>query len=177
MVWGLMDLGELAHGQGDYEPARRYLQESVAISREMGYTNGLAFSLDALGCVVGDMGDYHTAADCFQECLAMYRSWDNALGAGWSLAMLGYIALWSGQREAAAVYLQDCHQAQNRAGWLTRFGSNLGWWLLAGFCLLSASSAAQSLLPAWFGTAEISPPNLFSWVDHNERLLIGCIHQ
>jgi tetratricopeptide (TPR) repeat protein len=86
----------------------------VAISKEFGYANGLAFSLSGLSGIVRDVGAYQEARQLYQETLAAYKMWGDTSGMSWCLAMLGYIAMLLGEPLEAETRLQEslavCHE-------------------------------------------------------------------
>ena len=63
--------GSLAGRQGDYGAARTLHEQSLAIRRELGDWQGIAFSLNNLGNIAMDEGDYASARSLHQESLAI----------------------------------------------------------------------------------------------------------
>jgi predicted ATPase/DNA-binding SARP family transcriptional activator/Tfp pilus assembly protein PilF len=84
--------GVLASYQGDYEAARVLHEESLAISRELGDKQGIAWPLHHLGLMASRQGDYETARARHEESLTIWRELDNKGGIGWSLHQLGSVA-------------------------------------------------------------------------------------
>jgi predicted ATPase/DNA-binding SARP family transcriptional activator len=69
----LRQKGRLSYLEGDYSTARAALEESIAILRQSGATQGLPASLNALGEVARTQGEYATAQALFQESLTLLR--------------------------------------------------------------------------------------------------------
>ena len=67
-------LGRVALAQGDYDQALPHLQESAALSRQIGDREGLVFALADLGWIASVQGDHEHAALLAQEGLAEARS-------------------------------------------------------------------------------------------------------
>ncbi len=88
--------GVLAHDQGDYEPAARLLEASLALARRLGHAKGVGAALNNLGLVARSRGDYPTAATYYRESLASAQS----RGDDWAVAVarsnLGMVAAWQG---------------------------------------------------------------------------------
>jgi tetratricopeptide (TPR) repeat protein len=120
MVWVHMDLGDVALCRGAYQEAIQHYRESVEISRELSYTNGLAFSLSGSGWILCDLGAYQEAKQYYQEALAAYRAWGRIRGISWSLAIVGYLAILLAEQPEAERYLQEslraCRQVGDEAG-------------------------------------------------------------
>jgi len=93
--------GGLARHQGDNAAARALFEQSLAIYRELGDRQRIAFSLNNLGVVADDQGDYPAARALHEESLAIQRE----LGDGWSIAMslhnLGVLASDQSDHQAA----------------------------------------------------------------------------
>jgi predicted ATPase len=82
--------GVLARNQSDYEQARVWLEESLALWRDLGDKRGAADVLINLGTVALDRGDYPRAAAFFDESMPLRRE----LGDRWGLALaLNYLGV------------------------------------------------------------------------------------
>jgi non-specific serine/threonine protein kinase len=82
-------LGWLINQQGRHQQAMVALQESVALYRALGDSQGMAFALDSLGDVAWLQGDFEPARAYYQESLALCRELGNQWGwvhrcAAWS---------------------------------------------------------------------------------------------
>jgi tetratricopeptide (TPR) repeat protein len=69
----LTGAGTLAIWRGDYPSARPFLEESLAIRRELGDKQGIAASLSNLGVITTMQGDYAAARALYEESLAIRR--------------------------------------------------------------------------------------------------------
>ncbi len=67
------DLGLRAKAQGEYEPARAYLEESLLLRRQLGNQFEVAASLNNLGLVAREQGDYKRTRADYQESLSIRR--------------------------------------------------------------------------------------------------------
>ena len=85
MATALSNLGAVAHYQGDSVAARALHEESLALSRELGDTRGIAMSLVNLAEVVRDQGDYGAARTLRAESLALYRELGDWQGLAYGL--------------------------------------------------------------------------------------------
>ena len=66
-------LGVLAVAQGDLGTARTHHEQALAIQRDLGDKNGIAFSLRELGAIVAEQGDISTACGHLAECMEILR--------------------------------------------------------------------------------------------------------
>jgi tetratricopeptide (TPR) repeat protein len=75
-----------------YREARHYLEQSQAISRNLGNEGEqvLAEALDILGMVEGSTGSEKRAATLHQQGLELYRKWGNQRGMAESMFHLGF---------------------------------------------------------------------------------------
>src|SRR5262249_35220463 len=69
----LRSLGRLTLRQGDLPSAQRYLEEGVALSRELGNRSQLAHNLHEFACAYYVQGAYALAERAFSESLFHYR--------------------------------------------------------------------------------------------------------
>jgi predicted ATPase/class 3 adenylate cyclase len=74
---GLFDAGQLASHMGRYEEAKRYLDESLAIAREIGDQRRVAFVLQPLGFASMGLGDLRAARGYLEEALALAQQQGN----------------------------------------------------------------------------------------------------
>jgi non-specific serine/threonine protein kinase len=86
-------LGQVAREQEDYSAARTYLEESLALSRDLDDQGCTAHTLDRLGTIAQGLGDYTLARTRYEESLALARQLDDKMEIGWSLHNLGCLAL------------------------------------------------------------------------------------
>jgi non-specific serine/threonine protein kinase len=78
----LRGTGHLALWQGDLRQARSYLEDAIALSRELNDMKSLAQALNLLGTTMRFQGEYRRAVLLYEESLALYR----ALGDRWGIA-------------------------------------------------------------------------------------------
>jgi tetratricopeptide (TPR) repeat protein len=91
-VKALLGVGQLARCQGDYGAARAAIEESLAISQELGDRWGIAESFRTLGEVACSQGDYEAAWALVEESLEMFWRLGNKCEVAYSLAALGGVA-------------------------------------------------------------------------------------
>jgi tetratricopeptide (TPR) repeat protein len=69
----LVSLGIIDMGVGNYPAARKYLERSLAIAREIRHPWGMADAIINLGCVCRIQGEYMTAKSHFEEAQRVYQ--------------------------------------------------------------------------------------------------------
>jgi predicted ATPase/DNA-binding SARP family transcriptional activator len=89
--------GMLADDQGDYEAARALLQESLALSRELGDQRGAAMALNNLGGQAQHVRDFAAARALYEESLAIWHEIGDAWWTAAVLTNLGRVALHAGE--------------------------------------------------------------------------------
>jgi predicted ATPase len=97
----LYGAGRLAATHGDYEAARPWLEESVALFRQREDKMGLARALVALGNAAAHLGDYAQAQGRARESLALWQALEQTDGIILCLAELAGMAAGQGQAERA----------------------------------------------------------------------------
>ncbi len=112
----LSGAGGLARIQGDYEAARSYYEESLAIEREIGNRPGIATSLNGLGLVAYNQGDYVAAQARHEESLAIRRVIGDRWGIALSLGNLGNVVHNQGDYEAARSYHEESLAIRQEVG-------------------------------------------------------------
>ena len=100
-------LGRVALAQGDYDQALPHLQESAALSRQIGDREGLVFALADLGWIASVQGDHEHAALLAQEGLAEARSDENETAVAAALHSLGCAMLYWGDYARAREHLEE----------------------------------------------------------------------
>ena len=75
--------------EGDWSRARPFLEEAIAVSRELGDKTILAGSLSTLGATAISQGDYTGARLFLTESLVLLRESNDKHAIGWSLTYLG----------------------------------------------------------------------------------------
>jgi predicted ATPase/DNA-binding winged helix-turn-helix (wHTH) protein len=103
----LYAVGVTAHGQNDFEHARRRLEESVALWRDIGDRRGLGRALYGLGSVVANhFGDLEAAKRLVDEGIDLLRGTPNAWDLAHALMARARVATYQG-RFADAVSAYD----------------------------------------------------------------------
>src|SRR5579871_1054306 len=100
--------GVLAGYQGDEDDARALHEESLAIARELGDWQAMAWPLDHLGLLARLRGDYEAARELHEESLEIWRALGDRGGIGWSLHQLGNLMREQGEyAKARALYAES----------------------------------------------------------------------
>jgi predicted ATPase len=101
-------VGYLALWQGDYAAAQALHEEGLAIGRELGDRQGIAWSLNNLGLVARLRGDYATARTLCAEALVTYRALGDRTREAFVLNHLGRVAYYQGDHaQARALHEQS----------------------------------------------------------------------
>jgi predicted ATPase/DNA-binding SARP family transcriptional activator len=110
----LLNLGKVAHRQGDdeaaptrYEEARAFYEQGLAIFRELGDQQGIASSLFHLGATVMHQREYEIARALLEESLALCRERGNQYGIACALHYLAHVAKRQGKYEAAQAHFEE----------------------------------------------------------------------
>ena len=100
-------LGRVALAQGDYDQAVAHLQESTALSRQIGDREGLVFGLADLGWIASAQGDHDRATVLAQEALEEARKAENEMAVAAALHSLGCVMLDRGDYARARSLLEE----------------------------------------------------------------------
>jgi predicted ATPase/transcriptional regulator with XRE-family HTH domain len=103
----LLGAGSLAYAQGDHVSAETLLTESLAIGREVGDWESIAWSRERLGGITGMRRQDAQSIAYLDESVALFRAIGNQRGAAWSLAGLGYQWQLMGDATAAGRLLEE----------------------------------------------------------------------
>lgn len=103
----LHSLGRITIDQDDLDAAAAYLQESLSISRELGYAIGIAEVLGDLGLVAYLKKEFSTARTYLEKCLELCRSENSLSGEVSSLNRLGDLARCEGNYEQAGRHYEE----------------------------------------------------------------------
>jgi predicted ATPase/DNA-binding SARP family transcriptional activator len=137
--------GVLAHFQGEYDTARAFYEESLAIQRELGDRWGVAFALTGLGFLAQRRGDLTVARDLQGAGLPLWRELGIESGIAWSLNSMADVAHQQGDLETARSLFEESLAIRRKVGddWGAAFA-------LSGLGLVAADQgdleAAQTLL-------------------------------
>ena len=97
--------GALAERLGEYEPARRRLEQSLAVFRRVNEAWGAGFALHFLGHVAHAQTGFAESTRAFEESLAAYRTVGDQWGSAFSLNCWGDALVRQGDNDrAGAVY-------------------------------------------------------------------------
>ncbi|HEX9028662.1 MAG TPA: AAA family ATPase, partial [Anaerolineales bacterium] len=83
------------------------LEECLAIRREIGDRQGIAFSLYNLGFYAYRLGDYERTRPVAEESLALFYQLGDKYGAIWPRGFLGWLAIIRGDYSAAHSYFKE----------------------------------------------------------------------
>ena len=100
--------GELAYAQGDYEQAEGLAGESLALSRELGDTRGIAASLALSANVAWAGGNRVVAGPLTEKALALSREIGDKEGIVGLLFELGWRASTQGEYARARALFEEC---------------------------------------------------------------------
>jgi predicted ATPase/Tfp pilus assembly protein PilF len=103
----LSSIGVFKFSQGDYEQAKKYSKESLAIRREIGDNSGIAVSIENLGKATALQGDSGQGRKYFEESLAIRKEIGDNNGIADSLHSLGTLSANQGDYEQAKKYYEE----------------------------------------------------------------------
>lgn len=112
--------GRLAVAQGDFESARTFFEQSLALRRRLDDGRGAAGLLYQLGFVLTSVGDYRRAAPLYEESLALCRELDDPLGVGRAASGLAALAWYGDDYDTAALHYEEALRIFRRTDY--RFG-------------------------------------------------------
>ena len=98
---GLFEAGQIGVFMGRYAEAHGYLEESLAIAREIGDTRRIAGALQPLGMACLGLGDMGAARTHLQEALAMAQEQGNKREIAAALNVLAQLLRVEGELDAA----------------------------------------------------------------------------
>jgi DNA-binding CsgD family transcriptional regulator len=105
-AWGLMVLGNIATGQGDFATARAHYEEALALRHGQSGNQLDAWLLRQLGALRGAAGD-PSARALLEQALAHFRARGDSRGIAWSLVILGDLQSRDAGRTAASDLLEE----------------------------------------------------------------------
>jgi len=103
----LIETGTVFWRKGEYEEARKLLNEGLGLARETGDKLITAMALNNLGNVVSAQGDHAAAQALYEESLALRREIGDRVGISTSLNGLGSVALAQGNYSAAGMVYKE----------------------------------------------------------------------
>jgi predicted ATPase/class 3 adenylate cyclase len=130
----LLAAGFLAWYRGEYTVAQQVCQESLALWREEGDRQGMAFALALSGIAAQNSGSFARAVAWSEECLALARGGSTKWPEQLALYTLGGVAMREGDLDRASLLL---HEGLRLARELEeRVGIAYGLWQLGDLCEL-----------------------------------------
>jgi tetratricopeptide (TPR) repeat protein len=108
MAFALVDLGDRAYDQQEYDEAKRLYEESLSLARELGTWWLIGELCSHLGDVALALGEHEAARAHYQEALARRRHMHDDFAIPLAYDKLGHLALALHDPETAAGYY---HQA------------------------------------------------------------------
>ncbi len=115
-AWCLNNLGLTCLHQGDYATALPYLEQSLAIRREIGDKAGEGTTLNNLSQIYDARGDYATALTYLEQSLAIQREIGDKAGEGITCWNIGQMYLQQGDLEQAEQYICRTVQIDQEIG-------------------------------------------------------------
>ncbi|MAG93532.1 MAG: hypothetical protein CMJ48_07265, partial [Planctomycetaceae bacterium] len=116
----LNNISQIYGARGKYDRALEYLEQSLAIQREIDDRSGEGTTLNNISQIYKARGDYERALDCLEQSLAIFREVGDRSREGTALNNLATTAHAQGDYERALEYLEQSLAIQrgigNRAG-------------------------------------------------------------
>ncbi len=103
----LISAGALAYHHGDIDRAEAFCRESLALFRELGDIQGIAFSLHRLGQVASARSNYIAARSLEEEALQLFKEVDDKEGIAYSLTDLAYGVIDQGEFSRARFMAEE----------------------------------------------------------------------
>jgi adenylate cyclase len=120
-------LGRIARRQGDYEKAKDWYQQALALIQERNVSlDEEVRALNGLGTAQREQGDYDQARECYQRALTLSRQSGNHLGEAKALNNLGVTAFYQSDFAAAAAYHGQALEIRRAIGDRAGEGASLG---------------------------------------------------
>ena len=145
----LARLGPPLYVAGRADEGERYVEEAVAINREIGYQFGLVESLHILSGAYRERDDLAGCQELLEESLGIAREIDDELWIGWDLGMLASIARLRGDvKRAWALGCEALVRARQRNSMFTVLGG------LAELAVIAALSGDRRRAALLWGAVE-----------------------
>jgi tetratricopeptide (TPR) repeat protein len=113
-------LGAFSTAQGDFAASGRFLEQSLAVYRELDDPSGLAIAVNAAAILARDRGDYAAATINFEKSLAYWRQIHDQFATARCLHNLGNVLKIRGEYERARMALTEAMQI------FQEFGDHVG---------------------------------------------------
>lgn len=108
--------GIFASRQGDYENAKKPLEESLALSRDLGDKRGCASALTSLGIIAWAQGENALAEKMYRESLALFHELGDDQRVAKVLSNLGNLTLSQGNYAASQRYSEESVAVSRKLG-------------------------------------------------------------
>jgi predicted ATPase len=128
-AWALAAAANLANMQADNDRAEALAEESLALFRELGDTQGIALSLRQLAFVAKRRGTFAAARSLNEESLTLFREAGDNENAAWSLFNLAWLAITQGEYGRGHTLLEESLVLHRELG--NKMGITLLLWSLA----------------------------------------------
>src|SRR5262249_29199811 len=102
--------GILAASQYNYQDARRYFSEQLALHRQLDDKWGVANSLNNLGIIALRQHDYNSARTLYEESVSLWLELGNERAIALALGNLGNVADLTGDYKTATAYYQESRE-------------------------------------------------------------------
>ncbi len=112
----LMAAGTLARHPSDFAAARRRLEQSLALWRELGDRRSIAYALTELGHAISSQGEHATGLALQEESAAIFREVGDTWGLGLALNWPARVALERGDHATARSILEELVAAYRALG-------------------------------------------------------------
>jgi tetratricopeptide (TPR) repeat protein len=114
----LNNLSQISQARGDYDTALRYLEQSLAIQREIGNKAGLMVTLHNMGLIAWQTDNGERAMTLWSEAFTIAMETQNAQGIFHKASTLGQVYAQSGSLAQARQLLQLAVEVGKAAGFL-----------------------------------------------------------
>jgi len=112
----ILQAGELAFYQGNFQQSLALSEQSLAMGRQIGDKQAIAGSLGLIGRIAHFRGDRDRAATPLQESLTLFRELREEWNVAQNLNYLGDIRLRQGDHEQANVFIEESLTLSQKLG-------------------------------------------------------------
>ncbi|MCX6842296.1 MAG: tetratricopeptide repeat protein, partial [candidate division WOR-3 bacterium] len=128
-VWrsaALGNIGLIFSDKGEPNKALKYLEEALAILREIGHQQGVASALGNIGNIFSDKGESDKALKHLEEALAIDREIGYQQGVAAHLGDIGLIFIGKGESDKALKYFEEALAIDREIGYQLGVANHLG---------------------------------------------------
>lgn len=167
-------LGTVTAVMGDFSQGDLYLQEGLALKKNLGDAWGSAFCLRQIGVSAQYQGDYEKSRQALEQSLTISRDLGNTWSIAASLNQLGYLAYFRGRYEQAQQFLLEglelSRALEDRASIAVAL-DGLGFLHAAQANYIEAEKILQESINLWTEIGEQG--NLAQTLNHMGNTLLG----